>query len=163
MTDFILDDDGIPMPLNHRVRAVLLTRERELLLVKRIREGRAPYYVTPGGGVEPEDENFEEALKRELLEELGAEADILHEVFLTEHPGIGELTGFWVQQHYYLCHLHGYDLTRRSGPEFLDPSRGAYIPEVFPIRAGALESVTLDPPDLKRFLQEQLPILVANL
>jgi 8-oxo-dGTP pyrophosphatase MutT (NUDIX family) len=155
--------NGTPFPINHRVRALLLTPNKRLLLIKRVREGRKPYYVTPGGGVEPQDASFQAALKRELLEELGAEAEILHEVFSTEHPGMGELSGYWVQHHYYLCRLNKYNLARRTGPEFLDPSKGSYIPEAFPLRSRALSNITLDPPDLKRFLQESLPLLIANL
>lgn len=148
------------LPINHRVRALLLTTRGTLLLLKRVRNGRRPYYVTPGGGVEAHDGSFQDALARELDEEMGAEADILQEVFITEYSGSGALTGYWVQQHYFLCRLRTYDLTRRSGPEFQDPSKGEYIPEEFTIGAGYLDAITLDPPELKDFLQQELPKLV---
>ena len=54
-------------------RALVLTKENKILFIKRIKIGQEPYYVTPGGGIE-ENENSLEALKRELLEETGAVA-----------------------------------------------------------------------------------------
>jgi len=53
------------------VRAILLTEQNEILLL-RIRPpgGREPFWITPGGGLEP-GETIEEGLKRELREELG--------------------------------------------------------------------------------------------
>ncbi|NED80348.1 NUDIX hydrolase, partial [Streptomyces sp. SID11233] len=52
-------------------RAVLLDGE-DLVLIKRVKPGVDPYWVTPGGGVEPEDATVIEALHREVHEELGA-------------------------------------------------------------------------------------------
>jgi 8-oxo-dGTP pyrophosphatase MutT (NUDIX family) len=53
------------------VRAVLLTPEEDILLM-RIRKpgGAKPFWVTPGGGLEP-GEGAEDCLRRELREELG--------------------------------------------------------------------------------------------
>ncbi len=52
-------------------RAVLLDGD-QLVLIKRTKPGVDPYWVTPGGGVEPEDSSVVAALHREVLEELGA-------------------------------------------------------------------------------------------
>lgn len=38
--------------MRHRVRALLVTPDHDLLAIKRIRPGQAPYWVLPGGGVE---------------------------------------------------------------------------------------------------------------
>lgn len=54
-------------------RAILINSENKILLFKfKFPEiqGEKVLWVTPGGGVE-EDENFEQALKRELFEETG--------------------------------------------------------------------------------------------
>lgn len=52
------------------VRAVVITPEREVLLIRTRPVTRPPYWVTPGGGVEP-GESDEQALRRELHEETG--------------------------------------------------------------------------------------------
>jgi 8-oxo-dGTP pyrophosphatase MutT (NUDIX family) len=56
------------------VRTVLLTPEREILMLQ-IRDpgGGAPFWITPGGGME-DGETFDATLRRELKEELGLEA-----------------------------------------------------------------------------------------
>src|SRR5580704_16542401 len=59
-----------------RVRAVLITPDGCLLAIRRDRPDRATYWVLPGGHVDPEDQNIETALSRELSEEIAGEADI---------------------------------------------------------------------------------------
>ncbi|MBL8116169.1 MAG: NUDIX domain-containing protein [Anaerolineae bacterium] len=140
------------MRVNHRVRALLLTHRATILLIKRVRQGDEPYWVLPGGGVEPGDGSFEAALRRELKEELGATAEILHEVFMTEDPGQSDLEGWLVQHHFFICRLLGYDLSRRDGPEFLDPTKGEYIPEEFPLDPERLSAVNIFSDDIKTFL-----------
>jgi len=138
--------------VNHRVRALLLTQRHTLLLMKRIREGVAPYYVAPGGGVEPTDASFEAALHREIAEELGGRVTILHEVFRTQHPGETDLIGWTVQHHYFVCHLLGYDLSQRNGPEFSNPAKGQYIPEEFPLIRDSFIDLNVLPAELGHFL-----------
>jgi 8-oxo-dGTP pyrophosphatase MutT (NUDIX family) len=48
-----------------RVRAILITRHNRLLAIKRIKPEWAPYWVLPGGGVEPGDHDLEAALARQ--------------------------------------------------------------------------------------------------
>jgi len=56
------------------VRAIILTPEREVLLLRIRPTTRPPYWLTPGGGVEA-GESDDEALRRELHEELGLNQD----------------------------------------------------------------------------------------
>lgn len=55
-------------------RAILLDGGSNLrmVLIKRTKPGLEPYWITPGGGVEPGDTSVVAALHRELDEELGA-------------------------------------------------------------------------------------------
>jgi ADP-ribose pyrophosphatase YjhB (NUDIX family) len=63
-------------------RAILLTANGELLMIKRSKPGQAPYWTAPGGGVEDADKSVEASLHRELAEELGARATGASQVFL---------------------------------------------------------------------------------
>jgi 8-oxo-dGTP pyrophosphatase MutT (NUDIX family) len=55
-------------------RAILIDDDGYLVLIRRTRPGRAPYWTTAGGGVEVDDASIEAAMHRELAEELGAKA-----------------------------------------------------------------------------------------
>ncbi|MBQ1027965.1 NUDIX domain-containing protein [Micromonospora sp. C95] len=100
------------------VRAILLNEEDRLVLIKRIKSGQAPYWTTPGGGVESTDGSLEAALRRELHEELGAEADRFVQVFLFTAP-VGD------GGHFFVCRLLELREDARTGPEFDDPAIGA--------------------------------------
>jgi ADP-ribose pyrophosphatase YjhB (NUDIX family) len=148
------------MLINHRVRALLLTPRRTLLLIKRVRAEIPPYYVAPGGGVEATDASWEAALHREMAEELGGQVEIVREVWTTEHPG--DDAGWTVRHHYYICRLLRYDLALRTGPEFSDPTRGQYIPEEFALDGAALSRVPSRPPELAVFLAANTALLAAH-
>lgn len=54
--------------MNARASAVVV-KDNQVLLMRRFVKGRGEYWVFPGGGVE-EGETIEQAMKREVLEEL---------------------------------------------------------------------------------------------
>lgn len=102
-------------------RAILLDGDK-LILIKRIKPGREPYWVTVGGGVENDDPTIEAALRREVFEELGGtleRAELVHLVTDELDGGIGI-------QHVFAARLASMDLAARTGTEFSKPERGSY-------------------------------------
>jgi 8-oxo-dGTP pyrophosphatase MutT (NUDIX family) len=137
------------MQVNNRVRAILLDRSERLMLIKRVKPNRTPYWVVPGGGVERHDADFEAALEREIMEELGGTIEIEKLVKVLEYHGDDDRT---VRQYLYLTRLVQYDLSKRSGPEFTDPTRGEYIVEAIPMTAEAISKLNLISDEIKNFL-----------
>jgi 8-oxo-dGTP diphosphatase len=80
-------------PKTIRVVAGLISRERRLLVCQRSKTAKFPLkWEFPGGKLEP-GENWQEALRRELREELGIEIEESHEVFRHVHhyPGMAPI------------------------------------------------------------------------
>jgi 8-oxo-dGTP pyrophosphatase MutT (NUDIX family) len=150
----------LPKPrLNHRVRALLLTDAGRLLLFRRLKDGLEPYWVMPGGGVEPTDTSLEAALRREIREELGGGVQIIRSLYDTEHDGEGRYEGWRVRHHYYACYLTGYDLAQRTGSEFSNPAKGQYIPDEFPLDAEVINRLSIKTAEAKAGLLANLHIL----
>jgi ADP-ribose pyrophosphatase YjhB (NUDIX family) len=132
-------------------RAILIDADGRLLLIRRSKEGLEPYWTTPGGGVEADDQSIEDALIRELREELGAEVDQVQQVFLASSPaGPGEEVAV---AHFFACRLRSLDPALRSGPEFSEPARGGYDLDLVVIDAGGAIEVDLKPAALKAFIE----------
>ncbi|MEE6260143.1 NUDIX hydrolase [Plantactinospora sonchi] len=128
------------------VRAILLDEDDRLVLIKRTKPGQAPYWTTPGGGMEPTDATLEATLRRELRKELGAEAARLAQVFLFSAPdGAGVSV-----QHFFACRLLQLSDDVRTGQEFADPSRGEY--QLDRVSIDMLDVVDLKPEALKDFI-----------
>ncbi|MBM0225454.1 MULTISPECIES: NUDIX domain-containing protein [Micromonospora] len=128
------------------VRAILLDEDDRLVLIKRIKLGQAPYWTTPGGGLESEDVSLEAALRRELYEELGADADRFAQVFLFTAPAGDGVS----VQHFFACRLLQLQEHARTGQEFVDPSRGDY--QLDRVTIDKLPAVDLKPAALKEFI-----------
>ena len=137
------------MRLNHSVRAILRNDSGQLVFIKREKADVIPYWVTPGGGVEDTDENLEAALKREIMEEIGGQIEIMGVVFELQRPLPDDLIQYTT---FFSCKLLDYDLTQQSGPEFLDPSSGRYTIEE--IDLAAIPTLNLKPSELKDFLMQ---------
>lgn len=143
-------------------RAILLdTRESpdHLIVIKRTKPGRAPYWITPGGGVEPEDATVLDALHREVFEELGAEITDVVPAFVDTvpyTPGDGEEArpGLKVQ-HFFACRLASMDPALRHGPEVEHPC-GTYEIVRLPFTPQALASVDVVPSSLRTYLSRNI-------
>lgn len=137
-----------PGIVRHSARAILIDDQARLVLIKRTRPGRAPYWTTAGGGIEEADASAEAAMRREIFEELGAEAGPASPVFLVSGRSARGLQ----VQHYFVARLVRLDLAARNGPELLDPSRGAYDPDYVDLSEDGLADIDLVPAVLKDFI-----------
>ncbi|MCK1794658.1 NUDIX hydrolase [Streptomyces sp. XM4193] len=146
-------------------RAILLDGD-ELLLIKRTKPDRPPYWITPGGGVEPGDESVVAALHREVDEELGAKVVDVVPAFVDTVPyslaDDGEpadgrpLPADAVKvQHFFVCRLESMDTSRRHGPE-VDEPRGAYEIVRIPFTREGIASVDVVPPTLSAHLRRNI-------
>ena len=127
-----------------RVRAVLSDADGRLVLIKRTRPGQQPYWTLPGGGVEPTDASPEDALRRELHEELGARGTIGDVLWERALDGIRSET-------FYAATLTSMELSLRNGPELTDPARGAY--DVGFVTRAQLADLDLRPAELKTVIE----------
>ncbi len=148
----------MPDIVKRNARAVLLDGD-ELVLIKRTKPGRDPYWVTVGGGVEEEDDSIEAALHREIFEELGGtleKTELVH--LITDHlaDGIGV-------QHIFAARLAGMDLSVRTGTEFTKPERGSYDIVRVPFTAEAVSELELMPPELADFVAANIEAIVSVL
>ncbi|MFJ1753651.1 NUDIX domain-containing protein [Kitasatospora sp. NPDC088134] len=146
-------------------RAILLETDPDdphgpasLVLIRRVRPGSPhPYWITPGGGVEPTDTSVVAALHREVDEELGGKVtDVVpafvdtvahahHEDGSPAHPH-----GVKVQ-HFFACRLASIDPSRRHGPEVEQPN-GEYEIVRVPFTREGVTSVNVVPPSLRAYL-----------
>ncbi len=133
--------------VRRNARAILIDGD-DLVLIKRTKPGREPYWVTVGGGVDPEDPSVEDALRREVFEELGGDAVDPVQVYVLTEPKDGGI----VVQHFFLCRLHGMDLSRRTGAEFGRPERGGYEVVRVPFTREGIRGIDLMPPELADYL-----------
>jgi 8-oxo-dGTP diphosphatase len=87
------------------VGGVVIDRQRRFALHHLFRDdvfGKADYFEIPGGGVK-ENENIEEALKRECLEELGAKISIIAQLGIVNDAY--NLIKRKNENHYFICSL----------------------------------------------------------
>jgi len=131
-----------------RVRAVLVTPGNEVLTIRRKRPDTAIYWVLPGGHVESTDASLEEALHREVREELGGTAAV--------HSLIHTLDGADDRQFIYLARIDTWSFQDRSGPEFTGPGRGHYELDPLPFTTDGIASINLKPDTIAQLLTETL-------
>lgn len=139
-----------------RVRAVLVTPRDELLFIRRERPDAPIYWVASGGHVEPTDASHEDALRREVREELAGTPDVAKLIQVIE--------GATDRQYIYLARIEDWSFPDRSGPELTQVGRGVYALDAIPMTTAALAGITLKPDALAAFLSAalaELPSLFA--
>ncbi|WP_129839486.1 NUDIX domain-containing protein [Streptomyces sp. RFCAC02] len=132
--------------MQHRVRAVLLTPNDTMLVMRRIRPGVAPYSVIVGGKVEPADAGPEDALLREVREEIAGEpriVSLLHTLVTGDE-----------RQDFYLATIERWSFEDRCGPEFSQEGRGEYILQEIPLTTEAIDAANLLPPEIAAVLRD---------
>lgn len=135
-------------PARNSARGILLDDQDNLVLIKRTKPDRPPYWVTVGGGVEPDDATLEDALRREVFEEIGGlldRAELVH-LITDELPDGGGI------QYVFAARLRSMDLSARTGTEFSKPERGTYEVVRVPFTSEAVMELALMPPPLARFI-----------
>lgn len=135
-----------------------------LVLIKRTKPGCEPYWITPGGGVEPGvDDTVIEALHREVDEELGAKVTDVVPAFVDTVPHTTDDGEVGVKvQHFFVCRLASMDLSRRHGPEVDEPS-GLYEFVRVPFTREGIASVDVVPPALRAYLDKNIEGVLALL
>ncbi|MEV7520351.1 NUDIX domain-containing protein [Streptomyces sp. NPDC091371] len=128
-----------------RVRAVLVTADDTMLVIRRTKPGIPAYWVLPGGGVEPSDESREAALHREIHEEIAGKADIVRLLHTMESEGERQL--------FYIARIATWSFEDRSGPEFSAEGRGEYALEEIPLTVEGLDGIDLKPEEITHVLR----------
>jgi len=131
-----------------RVRAVLVTPASQILLIRRERPGIATYWVLPGGHVEADDATLEDALRREVLEELAVVPEV--------HGLIQVLDDAGERQHIFLARIDRWSFPDRSGPEFAEAGRGRCGIDLVPATADSIARLDLKPAAIAQLLARAL-------
>ena len=147
-------------------RAILLDNDdRELVLIKRTKPGMAPYWITPGGGLEPGDATVADGLRREIDEELGGKITDLVPAFVhtaTRQDDSAVAEGGVKVQYFFVCRLESMDLSRRHGPEVDEPN-GEYDIVRIPFTREGVTSVNVVPAALRAYLAANIEGVLALL
>jgi ADP-ribose pyrophosphatase YjhB (NUDIX family) len=132
-----------------RVRGILIEAGK-LILIKRVKSTET-YYVFPGGGVE-EGESLEQALLREMKEELGVEVK-MGELLTTQSF---ERKDSPQTEYFYLCTMVGGVLGTGDGPEFQPGSHYEGTHEVVKISLDSIKDLRLLPLEVRDLLVKRL-------
>ncbi|MEU7020367.1 NUDIX domain-containing protein [Streptomyces sp. NPDC046203] len=134
--------------MRDRVRAVLVTPDDTMLVIRRTKPGIPAYWVLPGGGVEASDASLEAALHREIHEEIAGKADIVR-LLHTVESGTG-------RQIVYLARITTWSFEDRTGPEFSAEGRGEYALEEIPLTVEGIDGIDLKPEEIARVLRDAI-------
>ena len=104
------------------------------------------YYVTPGGKIE-ENESHEEALRREIKEELGIEIEIKDLCLELDDRGYNDSF-----QYFYNCNYKAGELGTGDGPEFTDKKNYKGVFEIVLVDKKEISKLNLVPEKIKEIL-----------
>lgn len=128
--------------MKKRVRAILIDK-RMIVLIRRVKKHET-YYVFPGGGVE-DTKNLEEALRREMKEELGIDI-IIERLFLEKQFEKDDLRQ---NEYFYLCKIAGGILGTGDGPEYQKGNQYEGNHEVVQIPITEMKNLNVFPLELR--------------
>ncbi|CAM5521248.1 hypothetical protein SAVIM338S_03944 [Streptomyces avidinii] len=131
--------------MKERVRAVLVTADDTMLVIRRTKPDVPEYWVLPGGGVEESDASREAALHREIHEEIAGKADIVRLLHTMESDTERQL--------FYLARVTTWSFEDRTGPEFSAEGRGEYALEEIPLTVEGVDSIDLKPEEIAHVLR----------
>lgn len=130
------------------VRA-LIENQGNILFIKRSRNGDV-YYVLPGGGVEEDDADPEDALRREIREELSVEGTIGDQVF----EFFDTFQGVTTHQIIFECVIPTTSVSLGEGPERKQQSpENAY--EMIWVPSKDMSTIGIRPPQLGEWMQKR--------
>jgi len=133
--------------MRKRVRAIICNGDN-LVLIKRTRKGRDPYWVFPGGLVE-KGESMKEALRRECQEELGINVKV-GELLIKKNLDLYEDNQ---TEYFYLCESVGGKLGTGTGPEFSEyKDKNWGIHEVVEVPKDEIKNLNLLPEEVKALI-----------
>lgn len=104
------------------------------------------YYVTPGGKIE-ENESHDEALRREIKEELGIEIEIKDLCLELDDRDYNDSF-----QYFYNCNYKGGELGTGDGPEFTDKENYKGVFEIVLVDKKEISKLNLVPEKIKEIL-----------
>ncbi|MBB1548582.1 MAG: NUDIX domain-containing protein [Clostridiales bacterium] len=104
------------------------------------------YYVTPGGKIE-ENESHEEALRREIKEELGIEIEIKGICLELDDRDYNDSF-----QYFYNCNYKDGELGTGDGPEFTDKENYKGVFEIVLVDKKEISKLNLVPEKIKEIL-----------
>jgi 8-oxo-dGTP pyrophosphatase MutT (NUDIX family) len=137
-------------------RAIILDDSDRLVLIKRTKPGLAPYWLTPGGGVEDDDDSVVAAMHREIDEELGGKVTDVVPAFVDTVEHIADDGSHGVKvQYFFACRLESIDLDQRHGPEIEEPC-GEYEVVRVPFSRLGIASVDIVPLTLRHYLDANI-------
>ncbi|KMM39481.1 NUDIX hydrolase [Guptibacillus hwajinpoensis] len=121
---------------------VVIVRNRDVALIKRVKNGET-YYVLPGGGVEY-GESYEQAAKREAYEELGVTVQVGTLFAAIEDNG----------EQYYVATILSGEFGSGNGSEFANRNSGTYQAVWVPL--SSIDLLTVYPNSIASLLIKRL-------